>query len=590
MVAEMVEVNFSQESDIDDLSLVFHNLSISVKEKTILHQLQGEIENGKMTCILGSSGAGKSTFMNFISGRLSQNAYDITGDLYAYGSKVDPREFRDHIAYVEQEDSLLPLLTPRESVDYACQLRTSLDAERRSALVEDILEKLKLTKCADTYVGGKLVPGISGGQKKRTAIAQELVFDPEILFLDEPTSGLDSFNAMNTMSVIKELTQSGKIKTVVATIHQPSSQLFHLFDNVLILSEGRIMYLGPIAQITDWTKSIGKPCPYGYNFADHVLDVIESATNEEQNAYRKAFESKQTDTNATIQSLVESNSQQKAGAHIQTRVEISKRSFFMQWWILANREFIVMTRDTAGFFIGFLINLFISCLVGTIFWQVAKDAETESEIQSRSGAITFACINTMFLNAQPTLLTFQFAKPVFIKEYQTGLYGVVPYFLGRILMDLPKIFFNCLVQLTIVYNMIGFSGRFMIDLLCIWLMGVVCASLALVLGCVAPNVETALQMVTLVFVPQIIFCGFFVGIDQIPNLLKWANYLCALKYSIAQVLMEEFDPEKAGSQLIYDRFELDRDDRAMNYFILIAMFLFCQILAATALKYKADSH
>jgi len=587
MTSNVVIDEFDEANEVSELkiqapancSLAFRDVSITVGDKEILRTISGDVESGKMTCILGASGAGKTTFMNFLSGRLSPATYEILGDLYAYGEKVSPREFRDNIAYVEQEDSLLPLLTPSESVEYVCRLRTSLDANERSTLVKDIIEKLKLTTCADTYVGNKLIRGISGGQKKRTAIAQELVFDPKILFLDEPTSGLDSFNALNTMSVIKELSQ-----TVVATIHQPSSQLFHLFDNVLILSEGHIMYSGPIKDVEHWSTSLDKPCPYGYNLADHSLHIIETASPEELSSYRQSFENQRK----LIELQKKSSGLGMSGN--KDNLAIRQRSFLMQWWILLQREFTNFTRDRIGFLIGLCINIFISVLVGTIFWQAGKDANSDSEIQSRSGAITFACINTMFANAQPTLLTFQFSKPVFVREYQNGLYGVVPYFLGRIFIEFIKIFFNCVVQLTIVYNMIGFSGSFLVDLCILTLMANVCATLALILGCMTPNIESAFQMITLVFVPQIIFCGFFVGIDQIPDLLHWANYLCALKYGIANILMEEFGENDPGTDLIFDRFELDRSDIARNYLILFAMFLAGQVVAAAALKRNANSY
>ena len=93
---------------------------------------------------------------------------------------------------------------------------------------------MKLEKCLDTLVGGVILKGVSGGEKKRCSIAFELMSDPQVIFLDEPTSGLDSLTSYIICSKLKKLTRSYN-KTVIMTIHQPNSEIFQLFDNLLIL-------------------------------------------------------------------------------------------------------------------------------------------------------------------------------------------------------------------------------------------------------------------------------------------------------------------------------------------------------------------
>lgn len=111
-------------------------------------------------------------------------------------------------------------------------------------MVDELIESLGLADCANTLVGSELVRGISGGEKKRVAIGVELVTNPSTLFLDEPTSGLDSYSAFNTISILKALAANGC--SVLCTVHQPSSEIFGLFDNVILLKSGVCIYNGPL--------------------------------------------------------------------------------------------------------------------------------------------------------------------------------------------------------------------------------------------------------------------------------------------------------------------------------------------------------
>ena len=109
-----------------------------------------------------------------------------------------------------------------------------------------MLTKLHLNHCADRTVMGKLIPLISGGERKRICIAFEMITNPKVIMLDEPTSGLDSFMALSVVDIMKQLTQQGK--TIVCTIHQPSSEVFDKFDRLCLLAEGRLAYLGPLKE------------------------------------------------------------------------------------------------------------------------------------------------------------------------------------------------------------------------------------------------------------------------------------------------------------------------------------------------------
>ena len=145
-----------------------------------------------------------------------------------------------------QEDALLAQLTPKECLRFAANMRLQKSEEERTHIVDDLLDSLGLLDCKDTKIGNNLIKGVSGGERKRTSIGVELITDPCLIFLDEPTTGLDSTTALQVVLLLKDLAKKGK--TVISTIHQPSSELFNEFDRLMLLVDGRCIFHGPASQ------------------------------------------------------------------------------------------------------------------------------------------------------------------------------------------------------------------------------------------------------------------------------------------------------------------------------------------------------
>ena len=135
-----------------------------------------------------------------------------------------------------------------------------------------MITQLGLAKCKDNIVGGPDLRGVSGGERKRVCIGQELLLNPSLLFLDEPTSGLDSTTAQQIVSTLWKVANDGGT-TVVMTIHQPSSRLFYMFHKVLLLSEGNPLYFGQASAAMDYFTSIGYSPSVPMNPSDFLLDL-----------------------------------------------------------------------------------------------------------------------------------------------------------------------------------------------------------------------------------------------------------------------------------------------------------------------------
>jgi ABC-type multidrug transport system ATPase subunit len=284
-------------------TLKWRNVSMTLQGKSdepdqkILDNVWGEVPRGETTAIMGSSGAGKSSLLNVLAGRaMSRGRITVQAQVRLDSFVVDPKDIniRKSIAFVAQDDSLQTTATPREAIRFSAKLRLpcSTTEDELDSLTTQMLNELGLAECADTVVGGPLLKGISGGERKRTSVGVEIVVKPAMVFLDEPTSGLDSFSAFQCCQILKKVANSGA--SVLFTIHQPSSDIFASFDHLILLQKGRLLYNGPVAAVPEYFGARGYPCPINYNPADWVLVSL---------AFNSAIDAQVVDTNVCSSSI-----------------------------------------------------------------------------------------------------------------------------------------------------------------------------------------------------------------------------------------------------------------------------------------------
>ncbi|VEU39363.1 unnamed protein product [Pseudo-nitzschia multistriata] len=235
------------------ITLSFENICYDVKASTgdedirLLHNINGHFRAGRMCALMGESGAGKTTLMDVIA--LRKNSGTVAGDIRINGFPQEQSSFRRCSGYVEQFDIQSPQLTVRETVIFSGLLR--LDSTKvktnkeKEQFCDTVIKILELTPLAHCLVGSDEEGGLSFEQKKRLSIAVELAASPSILFLDEPTTGLDARSASLVVKLLRKIADQGR--TICATIHQPSSAVFELFDDLLLLKKGgRSVYFGEL--------------------------------------------------------------------------------------------------------------------------------------------------------------------------------------------------------------------------------------------------------------------------------------------------------------------------------------------------------
>ncbi|KAI9807854.1 MAG: hypothetical protein M1825_005160 [Sarcosagium campestre] len=261
-------------TDHKPAALYFENVSYDLNGKRILSNIQGIAQPGQLMAIMGASGAGKTTFLDILARKNKRGA--VQGNIYVNGEKVSDDDFRGVVGFVDQEDTMLPTLTVHETILNSALLRLPADMglSTKEQLVFEVEKQLGIFAIRDQLIGSEEGKGrgISGGEKRRVGIACELVTSPSILFLDEPTSGLDAFNAFNVIECLVTLARNFN-RTVIFTIHQPRSNIVALFDQLILLAQGKTVYSGEFSQCQSYFDRIGYPCPPGFNIADYLVDL-----------------------------------------------------------------------------------------------------------------------------------------------------------------------------------------------------------------------------------------------------------------------------------------------------------------------------
>ncbi|XP_058007225.1 ABC transporter G family member 1-like isoform X5 [Hevea brasiliensis] len=275
----LVQTHIPKEDVDDAVFLSWKDLWVTVRDgrhgsRSILQVLTAYAQPGELLAIMGPSGCGKSTLLDALAGRLNSNTIQA-GEVLINGHKQALAY--GTTAYVTQDDNLVATLTVREAVYYSAQLQLpdSMSNSEKEERAERTIREMGLQDAMNTRIGGWGAKGLSGGQKRRVSICIEILTHPKLLFLDEPTSCLDSAASYYIMSRIASLGRNDGIRrTIIFSIHQPSSEVFQLFNNLCLLSSSKMVYFGPASAANEFFTLNGFPCPTYQNHSDHFLKTI----------------------------------------------------------------------------------------------------------------------------------------------------------------------------------------------------------------------------------------------------------------------------------------------------------------------------
>ncbi|ERM94760.1 hypothetical protein AMTRI_Chr03g144040 [Amborella trichopoda] len=508
-----------------------------IVEKTILTGLTGIVSPGEILAMLGPSGSGKTTLLTALGGRLpGKHSGFVTYNNHPFSSSMKRR-----IGFVTQDDVLYAHLTVSETLTFAALLRLpdSITRAKKLEQAEHVLNQLGLSKCKNTIIGGPLLRGVSGGERKRVSIGQEMLVNPSLLLLDEPTSGLDSTTAMKILTMVKGLAKGGR--TVVTTIHQPSSRLYHMFDKVVVLSEGAPIYHGQASVAMGYFAAVGFSTPVAMNPADFLLDLANGIPpskidSEDQGEGNSLEEQDPKLVHQLLISAYNENISPRLKAELRStpstpnQYSVACRSrveeeWGTSWWeqvrVLLKRGLKERKHEAFSGLRIFQVTT-VSILSGLLWWH-----STISHIQDQIGLLFFYSIFWGFFPLFHAVFAFPQERAILMKEQRTSsYYRLSSYFTARTLGDLP----TELALPTLFVLLSYFTGglkptftNFTLTLLVILLNVLVSQGLGLALGAVLMDVKkgtTLASVITLVF---LLAGGYYV--QRVPSFIAWLKYV-----------------------------------------------------------------
>eukprot|EP01084_Bolivina_argentea_P297808 513121_1 len=539
---QMLDLN-NKNNDLKTNAFEWKDINVTIEGKQILHNINGRVEGGQLLAILGGSGAGKTTLLNTISGRQLCKTPSTISKLCcikkckSFGTQVSGsvaykgKEFivgsNDAIkyigAYVMQHDIMCATSTTIEALEFSSKLRNNTD--NNVEIINDIVESLQLSDCINTRIGNDAIRGMSGGEKKRTSVGIELVTSPQLIYLDEPTSGLDSFTALKTLQILKKLTVKNPETSIVATIHQPSSEIFGMIDILVLLAKGYVVYHGKANKVLDYFENnCGYKCPQYVNIADFVVNNIQENSEffiEKWQQYEKDY----IDLNFDSYDVLSPNITQN-------------KSFLTQFLILLKREAKILSRDPRPSKIRFIQTIIFSLFVGILYNQLPY---TQEGLRDRFGAIFFLTVNSSMTGLISTIIIFPEQRLLFERERDSNMYKTTTWLFTKFLIGIPEQALFTLIYQLIVYWMVGCDSEFY-ELYISLLLCVICTgSFGMIIGCFANNAGEAMQLMPMAFIPFLLFTNFLVSLEQIPVWIRWIQWLDPFKYLVDALSITEFN-------------------------------------------------
>lgn len=370
---------------------------------------------------------------------------------------VSQKDFGKYGAYVMQDDVLFPTLTCKEVITFSARLKLNLTGSELRQKVDEIIESLGLLKCKNTKIGSQTIKGLSGGERKRTAIGVEMITDPKILFLDEPTSGLDSFTAHKIVKLLVDQSRLGK--TVIATIHQPSSNTFSLFDKLILLMDGNPIYQGKASQAANYFTSLGFKIPKFANPSDYFLKeffVPFHRTIEDDLKLQKLIENYSDRILPQLLNSEEDHKDEDVESISSSTLSISpsRANFFIEFKEILIRATKNILREPTFIKMRCLQTLVLCVLSILIFYSLDH---SQKGVSGKIGYFFFTSMNQTMIGMMSILLVFIVERPVFLREYASHTYGVNSYFLAKSLVESPLQVVFLVVEATGVYFFIGLT-------------------------------------------------------------------------------------------------------------------------------------
>ncbi|KAL8555070.1 hypothetical protein ACS0TY_003028 [Phlomoides rotata] len=544
----------------------------------------------RMTLLLGPPGCGKSTFLKALSGNLNKSL-EITGEVSYNGYKLEDIIASKVSAYVSQYDQHIPEMSVRETLDFSarCQgvgnraeiLTELIRREKEAKIVPDpdvdtfmkaialegqkttlqtdyILKILGLDICADTLVGDVMKRGISGGQKKRLTLGEMLVGPTKALFMDEISNGLDSSTAYQIVSCLQQLAHITDA-TVLVSLLQPAPETFNLFDDIILMAEGKIVYQGPRGDVLEFFDRCGFRCPTRKGVADFLQEVI-SIKDQEQYWHR----SQQTYSYISVDNFSMKYKESPHGYKLseelalpldKSRSDKNAMNFYtLKKWALfkacMSRELLLMKRNYFIYIFKSVQLVMIASVTMTVFLRTQMGVDL-LHANYYLGALFYSLL-MIVIDGLPELSLTVARLQVFYKQRDLHFYPAWAYAVPATILKIPLSLLAAVVWTSLTYYSIGYSpeaGRFFRQMMVFFTVHFMSISLFRFVAAVFRTIVVATTAGSLSTLFMMTTSGFLIPRTSMPTWLKWTFWVSPLSYGEIGLSLNEFLAPRWQKQL-----------------------------------------
>ncbi|PSS17958.1 ABC transporter G family member 36 like [Actinidia chinensis var. chinensis] len=565
-------------------------------ELTILKDASGMIKPSRMTLLLGPPSSGKTTLLLALAGKLD-TSLKVKGEVTYNGHRLNEFVPQKTSAYISQNDVHVGEMTVKETLDFSARCQgvgsryelltelarrekdagifpeaeidlfmkaTAMEGVESSLITDYTLRILGLDVCQDTIVGDEMQRGISGGQKKRVTTGEMIVGPTKTLFMDEISTGLDSSTTYQIVKCLQQIVHLTEA-TILMSLLQPAPETFDLFDDIILLSEGQIVYQGPRDHILEFFESCGFRCPERKGTADFLQEVTSRKDQEQYWADRsrpynyvsvtefaKRFQRFHVGLRLENELSVP---YAKARSHKAALVykkycvpkkELLKASFDKEWLLIKRNSFVYVFKTVQ--------IIIVAIIAATVFLRTEMHTGNEGDGAIYVGALLFTMIINMFNGFAELSLTIQ-RLPVFYKQRDLLFHPPWAFTLPTFLLRIPISVLESIVWMVLTYYTIGFApeaSRFFKQLLVVFLIQQTAAGIFRLIAGVCRTMIIANTGGALTLLLVFLLGGFILPKDQIPKWWQWGYWVSPMTYCFNALAVNEMFAPRWMNQLAPD--------------------------------------
>ncbi|KZV17493.1 pleiotropic drug resistance protein 1-like [Dorcoceras hygrometricum] len=568
----------------EGFSSYLHIFPSNKKQLLILQDVSGILKPCRMTLLLGPPGCGKTTLLLALAGMLDPSL-KFSGTVTYNGHSMKEFVPQRTAAYISQHDVHLGEMTVRETLAFSARCQgvgssydmlaelsrrekeanikpdpdldvymkaAAMEGQEASVVTDYILKVLGLDICADTLVGSDMIRGISGGQKKRVTTGEMLVGPAKALFMDEISTGLDS---STTFQVVNSIRQSIHILhgTALISLLQPEPETYDLFDDLILLSEGQIVYQGPREKVLDFFQSLGFKCPERKGVADFLQEVTSKKDQQQYWAnndkpyrfisvkdFSEMFKASEIGQKLKDESAIPFDKTRSHPAALATKNYGIRKMELLK--ACTSREILLIQRNSFLYIFKLFQITMMATVAMTVFLRPKMPKDDVEDGRIFSGSL-FYVVTVATFNGMAELALIIQKLPVFYKQRDFYFYPAWTYALPNWIVSVPVNTVEIAVLVALTYYEIGYdsnSCRFLKYYLLLLLDIQTASSLFRLIGVVGRNMIIANTVGFFVLLLMFALSGFVLARESIKKWWTWGYYLSPMMYADNAILVNEF--------------------------------------------------